>query len=323
MWIPSQQLRLLLFGLLVAGVLLFIAARNVEPSVLTDMLFSANWLVCVPFILSLFLHLYLKALRWGLLLGSRFPRSGSHLLSATVVGYAANLIVPHVGEISRAIFLHRKHEIPHAYTLTTIGLERGFDLLMVAGLAVIPISLAEDISESVRIGIVSLMAVGATLLIVAVGFSAAGEQLVVAAQRFLPPRVASVLSGSIRVSAEAVKNLRHRHVLLPIILLSALQWLAVVGCVYLSLAAVGVAVTPIAAFAVLGIIIAGLVLPSAPGYVGTIQFGYVLGLSLFGVAPEPAVASSLFYNLWITLPALLWAAAATTRMFPRDLQRSD
>lgn len=316
MRISSRQLRLLVLGALVASALLLVALRKVDMTALANTLLTANWLLCLPFVLGLFAHLYLKALRWRLLLGERFAGSGSSLLSPTVVGYAANLIVPHVGEISRTVFLNKKYGIPHAYTLATIGVERSFDLMTVACLVAIPISFSGDISEQLRAAIVSLVAVSAVLLIAAIGFSAAGSWLAASAERFLPHGAASAVGRLIRDCAEAVRNLRNRHLLVPIILLSVFQWLAVVCCVYLSLLAVGVSVTPIASFAVLGIIIAGLVLPSAPGYIGTIQFGFVMGLSLFGINAEPAVASSLFYNLWITAPALLWAGAAANRLLP-------
>jgi uncharacterized membrane protein YbhN (UPF0104 family) len=41
----------------------------------------------------------------------------------------------------------------------------------------------------------------------------------------------------------------------------------------------------------------GVSLPTAPGYVGSIQLAFVLALKPAGVAPESALAASMFYHV--------------------------
>jgi uncharacterized membrane protein YbhN (UPF0104 family) len=40
-------------------------------------------------------------------------------------------------------------------------------------------------------------------------------------------------------------------------------------------------------------------LPSGPGYVGSIQLAFTLGLAPFGVAAGTAIATSLFYHVLV------------------------
>jgi hypothetical protein len=40
-------------------------------------------------------------------------------------------------------------------------------------------------------------------------------------------------------------------------------------------------------------------LPSGPGYVGSIQLAFTLGLAPFGVAAGPAIAASVFYHVLV------------------------
>jgi uncharacterized membrane protein YbhN (UPF0104 family) len=79
------------------------------------------------------------------------------------------------------------------------------------------------------------------------------------------------------------------------------------ACVYLALLAVGVAAPASAAIVVLAVTVAGLTLPTGPGFVGTIQACFLVALTPYNVGAERAVSASFFYNLLITVPPLLLA----------------
>jgi len=51
--------------------------------------------------------------------------------------------------------------------------------------------------------------------------------------------------------------------------------------------------------------VVGLVLPAAPGHVGTIQVAFIVALHGFGIAREPAFAASLVFNGVMVLPVML------------------
>jgi hypothetical protein len=69
-----------------------------------------------------------------------------------------------------------------------------------------------------------------------------------------------------------------------------------VVCVYFAIVAFDIRVPPYAAILVLALIVAGVSLPTSPGFVGTIQFCFVLGLKQFGIDANSAFAASVFYH---------------------------
>lgn len=71
------------------------------------------------------------------------------------------------------------------------------------------------------------------------------------------------------------------------------------GCIGASCAALGLDVPFAAAASVLGLTIIGMSLPSGPGYVGSIQLAFTLGLAPFHVAAGPAIAASVFYHVLV------------------------
>ena len=103
------------------------------------------------------------------------------------------------------------------------------------------------------------------------------------------------------------------RLLIPVFLLSLLQWLLILACVELSLHAVGAAVTLAAAISVLLLNVIGLTLPAAPGHVGTVQLAFTVALAPFGVSQPDAIAASLVYNFLTVVPALILGVSGLRR----------
>jgi uncharacterized protein (TIRG00374 family) len=91
----------------------------------------------------------------------------------------------------------------------------------------------------------------------------------------------------------AIKNPR----LFALILANSIaQWLAMALCIYSSFLAFDIAVSAYAAIVVLAFLVAGVSLPTSPGFIGTIQFCFVFGLEQFGIDSNAAFAASVFYH---------------------------
>lgn len=86
------------------------------------------WLSCVFGVLS---HA-IRGWRWNLTLAplGYYP-SSSNCVYSIFIAYAANLIVPRIGEVSRCIVLERYDKVPFAQSLGTLVSERLVDTLMV------------------------------------------------------------------------------------------------------------------------------------------------------------------------------------------------
>jgi uncharacterized protein (TIRG00374 family) len=78
------------------------------------------------------LHMFLRALRWGVLLVPVKNRiSLDSLLSLTLVKYVINIIPPRVGEVAGSLLLARKESIPAASVIAASVFERVLDMLAV------------------------------------------------------------------------------------------------------------------------------------------------------------------------------------------------
>jgi len=69
------------------------------------------------------------------------------------------------------------------------------------------------------------------------------------------------------------------------------------ACIYVSVMAINIVVTPAIIFIVLLFIIIGISLPTTPGFIGSIQAAYYFALAPFGVSAEDAFISSVFYHI--------------------------
>jgi uncharacterized protein (TIRG00374 family) len=117
-------------SLLIGGIFLWLAFRNVEFAELWKQISGVTFYWLPFFVISMCLSHYLRAERWRLLLvdhGQRINRST--LFAGVMLGYVVNTFVPRLGEISRPVYVARKEGISTGNLIGTIVAERFFDLL--------------------------------------------------------------------------------------------------------------------------------------------------------------------------------------------------
>ena len=123
----------LLAGIIVSGLLLFFAARNVDIQKLWEVLKNVNYWYFLLVLFLTMLYMWIRAYRWHFLLRpvKRIPYSS--LFSATMIGFMANNLFPaRLGELVRAMAIGRKAQISRSVSFATIVFERvldGFSIL--------------------------------------------------------------------------------------------------------------------------------------------------------------------------------------------------
>ena len=99
-------------------------------------------------ILSLILStltLFSRAYRWKYMLEPMgYKSSFWNRYHAVMIGYIMNLTIPRAGEASRSLMLFRAEGIPFAKSFGTIVAERVFDIIMLAAVLFLTISLAHS-----------------------------------------------------------------------------------------------------------------------------------------------------------------------------------
>lgn len=86
-----------------------------------------------------------RAWRWRYLLDHLGHKVGPwNAYHATMIGYFMNMLLPRVGEASRALTLHRTEKVPFEKGFGTIMAERAVDMIMLTGITAVTLALQWD-----------------------------------------------------------------------------------------------------------------------------------------------------------------------------------
>lgn len=298
--------RFLLAGIIIGASLLAYVVSRIDISIIANELARASAVDVVLSIVALAAAFAVKAVRWSQLLPKDRDPGVLRLLYPVLVGNAGNAIIPHSGEFLRSAMLNRQWGIRYTTTLTSIAAERMFDFLSV-GVVSLAIFFNGDLSGPMASAL-RFIAVGfATLLaifIVLLWKPEACSRMVGGLTRMFPQRIRATVEREFAAAVETLRELQQSHLLVRIVALSLLQWLLIGTSIYLCIHAVGSTAPVAVAAGVLLLTVAGLTLPTAPGYVGTIQICFLLGMAGFGSEDE-AIAASVIYNFVVTIPVIL------------------
>ncbi len=292
-----------LVGIALSVVFLWIAARDVDFAHVRGALAAADarWAAAVLVLLGGFC--VTKAWRWAMLLGLPIARGTLALTRAVLVGYAATSLLPlQLGEVVRAWAATRVVERSLAPVVVSIALERVLDLFAVLAVLAAVLLLGGPLPEGLlraawMLGAASCLLLAA--LVIYVAFTESTLRFVALLAAPLPARARAILLDQLRRGAAGAATLRSPSMWLWLGVSSLAQWALMAGCIAASCAALGLHAPLAAAASVLGLTIIGMSLPSGPGYIGSIQLAFTLGLAPFGVPAGPAIAASVFYHVLV------------------------
>ncbi|UCE39160.1 MAG: flippase-like domain-containing protein, partial [Thermoplasmata archaeon] len=113
----------LIIGFVFSGFFLYLAFKGINTSELRVGLKQADYCYLVPiFLLSIFI-LYLRSLRWGIILNPLERISQKVLFPITAVGLMAVVLLPvRMGELARPLLVSKRSEIRISSALGTIVL---------------------------------------------------------------------------------------------------------------------------------------------------------------------------------------------------------
>ncbi len=274
----------------------------------------ANWggflLVCA---LTIF-GFWVRAIRWRHFIRDPRPLSTLTLFSATMIGFMANNILPfRLGEFVRPWALARSTRMSNSMLFATIVVERAIDmltLLAIFGFALIVHPIAENTAAG------RMVQQGARLMIV---LSAGLTVFVIAAERnralalgllgFVPARLRPRAQQLLERFLDGFALFRDPLRLVQVFALSVAMFLSFAVALGVTGWSMHLDLPWYSGLVMLVVTAIGIMVPAAPGYVGTLNIACVVGLALFGVGNVPASAYSWFYFLsqWLPITAVgLW-----------------
>jgi glycosyltransferase 2 family protein len=286
-----------LIGVALTLVFLGLAFYRVDLGEMVGALRTANYSLLAPAATCTLMGYLLRTVRWRLILSQsvqiRFPT----LFGILMIGFATNNLVPaRLGELARAYLGRQRTGVRKTFFIATIFLERVFDGLV---LIVILLGLSTRLSLPEWGKEVQL---ASTLLFIGlaggIAFILARQHLALALFRRLagrlPDRFGFWISSAFEMFLMGLASMRRFQRVGAVGLISCTIWLLEGLSYYLLALGFDLRLSPLRLVAAVALLLVmvnlGIMIPSAPGYVGTFQFFAVAALSVFDVPRETGLA---------------------------------
>ena len=306
-------------GIGISAVCIWLSMKDVRPAEVWQALRHARMVGFAAVVASTLLGFWIRALRWRWLMPPGRRIAIDSLYRATMIGFMANNLLPlRLGEFVRAWALGRREGMSKTRVFATVVVERVIDmitLIAIFGIALLvhPLSRATEAGRLAYLGARALMlaCVGlTTLLFVLERQPRMMHAFVDRATAPFPARARERSRHALAQFLEGLGLFRDIPRLAWVFLLSFAMFGVVVLGLNVSLWALAIEVPWYGGLVMLVITAIGIMVPAAPGYIGTLNVACTYGLALFSVPGHVAAAFSWFYwaSQWlpVTVVGLYW-----------------
>lgn len=307
---PGPSRRHTVIIALLTGALVWWAFRDIDPGRAWSAVAAADWWWIVAAIVITIQTYVLRALRWQVLLAPLGRASFRASFRTTVIGFAANLLLPaRAGEVLRPYLLSRTQPIGAASAFSTVVIERLLDLVTVLLLFGVAMGFSGvDVGTTVaRVGAASAVAavLGLAVLAVLAGHpERLGHWTDRLAQR-LPGKAARALGELVRTLAVGLRVMRSPGHLVVALLWSVPLWLSIALGILLTSWAFGLTMSFLGSFLVVGFLTVGVMAPT-PGAVGGFHTMYKEAATrYFAASADSALAAGTILHLVSFVPVTL------------------
>jgi uncharacterized protein (TIRG00374 family) len=286
-------------GLALSALMVYLSIRGIDFQGVADGFRTIHYGYVIPALVLLFLMQVLRSFRWGLILSPLANIDQLSLFSVTSVGFLAIVAIPaRLGELARPYLITKKSDLKMSSALGTIIVERVLDSLTVLVIAVFVLLFTPLPPWLVRASVLFLLATLALLTVITLMIIKREASLRVLAPliRKLPARFAERLNRLILHFIDGFLIMVDPALLISVAGLSLFIWLIDVLAIYLLFLAFGFQLPVTAAFVLMIILIIGIAIPTAPGFIGNWHYFCILGLSLFDVPRTEALTFAVIYH---------------------------
>jgi uncharacterized protein (TIRG00374 family) len=286
-------------GLAVSALLVYLSIRGIHFEDVAAGFRTIRPVHLLPALALMFLMQVLRSYRWGLILSPLAKIDQLTLFSVTSVGFLAIIAIPaRLGEFARPYLITQNSDIRMSSALGTIFVERvldGLTVLIVAAGALFLVPLPSWLVESgIFFLLVTLGLLGVMVLMLFK--QAAALRILKPLLGRMPARYSEAIGRLIRHFIEGLQIIADPALLIGVTMLSLVIWLVDVLAIYLLFLAFGWHLPVAAAFVLMIILIIGIAIPTAPGFIGNWHYFCILGLSLFNVPKPDALSFAIIYH---------------------------
>ncbi|MEW6566743.1 MAG: lysylphosphatidylglycerol synthase transmembrane domain-containing protein [Chloroflexota bacterium] len=303
---PRTSIAGILLGLGVSAAALAIAIRWSGWASLLAALEQVDYHLLIPASIVYLVAMGARGLAWQVILGGRAKLW--RLLAALNQGYLLNNLLPwRLGEIGRAVLLGRRPQLTPALVLSSIVVERLYDMVLAVGLllALAPVAFQSPWAPQAAL-IGGLAVVGAMAFLAVILRSPESSSRLLSRLPGGPARWEGV-GRAVQDGLGTLKDVRQ--------LTKGFGWMvvswALASLEYWLVLRAFIPEAPLAwALLALCVTLLGVAIPSAPGYVGVFEASAVAALAVFGVGGGIALGFALvLHALHFGITTVLGAGA--------------
>ncbi|MBU0899753.1 flippase-like domain-containing protein [bacterium] len=294
-------------GILITALFLYLILRKANLTQVGNSLKEAQYHYLIPSVLAIIISFYFRAIRWVYLLEPLKKISVKSTFPTIMISFMVNDILPaRAGEFVRAYLIGKKENISKSASFATIVIERLFDiatllLLMITLIAFF--SFPPWIKKSGFILIIFFFFCLAILFFINTYFSLY-ERLFHKLFFFISFQKREKILIRIKHFTLGLAVFKSPKLLILIFLYSLIVWFLISASVYFGLLIFNLNLPFYTSFFVTVVIAISLMLPSAPGFIGTFQFACVSSLALFQVNKDTALSFSIILHAIQFLPII-------------------
>lgn len=305
----------LLAGMAISLGALAILISGIEWDRFWSVLQTADYWWLVPATLSLAAAMWLKVIKWQMLLRPAGKASRTNLFYSMTIGYLVTDVLPgRLGELARVYSESRLDRLSLPAVLASVLVDRILDIVMLALLLAVTlptVNLPEFVAQSglvVGVGGLGLLAI-AVLLAYPFG-RRLFLRLLAASPRFPGKPLVEEWADSLCIGLQGLRGVGTQ---LSIILVTLAIWLLTGLMYYFGQFAFHIDAPFWAAIMILCLTNLGMIVPSSPGYIGVFHYLVVLGLGAYGVEREIALGFAIVMHLIGFLPVGILGAFSLWR----------
>jgi uncharacterized protein (TIRG00374 family) len=263
-----------------------------------------------------FVALWVRGLRWQMVLQPHVRVSAFEAFSLLVIGYAANNVLPvRAGEFVRAGLLQSRHGTPWTTGLGAIVVERVLDGLVLALFLSGTVLLAGG--NGVVRALAGLGAAGfVTVLVLMYGIAFAGERgtaLVVRLLRLVPGRIGERLASMAAGALDGLAVLRDVRLGVLLLVTTTATWALEAATYWLVGEGFGLGLAPALYLGLCGAANLAIAAPSTSGGIGPFEFFAREVATGFGAATAAATAYALVVHAVVLVPVVVLGAVLLWR----------
>ena len=302
-------------GLAISAIFLYLAFREINYTELWQTLKEVRILWLIPGLLIYFLGVLVRTWRWQFLLKPLRKVSIKTLFPIINIGYMGNNVFPlRMGEVLRSVVLKRKKDVSISGSLATIVVERIFDAMVIVGFVLLNLGQLVNLPNQVtfaQLGNLATWAVviflfGLSLFILIAMFPKPAMNLTHAIiAKLLPERWEESAINIADRFLEGLMSLRSPTDALMILLTSILIWLLETGLYWSVNQSLGLDLTFGQLMLLNGVVNLVLLIPAAPGGLGTFDAAGRAMLEAYSVTSETALGYTLVLRIALWVPITL------------------